>query len=58
MKNVNEIVRLTLMPIIAAASLVLGGRPHRLALPRALHEPDQRDQHRDREDRTINLFHV
>jgi hypothetical protein len=39
---VNEIVRLTLMPMIAAASLSCAGRAHRLALPRPLHELEQR----------------
>ena len=30
---------------------ILGGRPHRLPLPRPLHEPDQREQDRNREER-------
>ena len=54
-RNVNEIVRLTLMPIIAAASVVLGGRAHRLALPRALHEPDEQEQHGDGDEHDDEL---
>ena len=45
MRNVNEIVRLTSMPIIAAASLSCAVA--RIALPcRVLDEPHEQDEHR------------